>query len=220
MVFFSILVLWIVALCLHEYAHARTAFAGGDTSVAAKGYLSLNPLRYIHPVMSIVIPLIILAIGGVPLPGGAVYIDMTRIRSRGWQSAVSAAGPAANLALFFLCSLPFAFGLAADNPDSGTLWPTLAFFAFLQVYSAVLNLLPVPGLDGFGILEPWLPWTWRRTARLYGNVFMIGLILLMVNRNPISDGIFRAAFEISTSLGIPVETLLDGWKAFERGKPF
>src|SRR5581483_10079901 len=48
---------WLVSLCLHEYAHALTAYRSGDLAVADRGYLTLNPLRYTSPVLSIVIPL-------------------------------------------------------------------------------------------------------------------------------------------------------------------
>ena len=71
-IFLSVLVGWIGSVMLHEYSHARVALAGGDTSVIDKGYLSMNPMRYLHPMTSFVIPVIIMAIGGIPLPGGAV----------------------------------------------------------------------------------------------------------------------------------------------------
>lgn len=64
MTFVFVFVLWIASLCLHEFAHAQGAFVGGDTSVEEKGYLTLNPLRYTDPMLSIVWPLIFLALGG------------------------------------------------------------------------------------------------------------------------------------------------------------
>src|SRR6195952_859393 len=88
---------WVITLCLHEFAHAVTALAGGDTSVRARGYLTLNPFRYVNAAYSIVIPLVVLAVGGIPLPGGAVLIESHRLRSRLWSSLVSLAGPATNL---------------------------------------------------------------------------------------------------------------------------
>ncbi|MGO4756936.1 site-2 protease family protein, partial [Streptomyces sp. 2MCAF27] len=59
---------WIVSLCLHEYAHARTALHGGDISIGAKGYLTLNPLKYTHVALSIVLPVIFVIMGGIGLP--------------------------------------------------------------------------------------------------------------------------------------------------------
>lgn len=144
---------WIFSLCLHEYSHARLAYEGGDTSVKAKGYLSFNPLRYIDPMFSIVMPIFFLVIGGIGLPGGAVWIDRSRIRDPRWMSLVSAGGPFSNLILAVLLALPFRFA-----PDAqGGLWPALAFLCLLQIMAVVLNLIPVPPLDGYGIIRPFLP---------------------------------------------------------------
>ena len=81
-IFVVVLAGWVITLCLHEFAHAATALAGGDTSVRASGYLTLNPFRYVNAAYSIVMPLIILVIGGIPLPGGSVLIENHRLRSR------------------------------------------------------------------------------------------------------------------------------------------
>src|SRR5215469_9621500 len=76
MVFPFVLAGWLVSLCLHEYGHAIMAYRYGDFSVAGRGYLTLNPLRYTDPQFSIIFPLLILALGGIGLPGGAVYLNM------------------------------------------------------------------------------------------------------------------------------------------------
>src|SRR6266511_4202103 len=73
---------WLVSLCLHEYAHALLAYRAGDVGVAERGYLTLNPLKYSHPVLSIVLPLLALVLGGIGLPGGAVWVDRHYVRSR------------------------------------------------------------------------------------------------------------------------------------------
>ncbi|MSR75731.1 MAG: site-2 protease family protein [Planctomycetes bacterium] len=215
MVFISVLILWIISLCLHEYAHARVAYAGGDSSVVAKGYLTMNPLRYMHPFMSIILPLIILALGGVPLPGGAVYIDTSRIRSRAWLSGVAVAGPAANFALLLLCALPFALGLYHPLEETGTLWPTIALFGYFQGASLLLNMLPIPGLDGYGVIEPWLPPALRNIldhARMAG--FILLLAVLMTD-NPVSDTLLRWISTLPTAVGIDKRALSDGVLAFQ-----
>ena len=65
----------IVALCLHEFGHAIVARNGGDWTVAQTGYLDLDPLKYPDPLLSIVLPLVYVLIGGFALPGGAVWIN-------------------------------------------------------------------------------------------------------------------------------------------------
>ena len=86
---------WAVSLCLHEFGHAYTAYRGGDRSVRAKGYLTLDIRRYADLGLSLVLPVFFLLLGGIPLPGGAVWIDHGAIRSRAVRSLVSLAGPAA-----------------------------------------------------------------------------------------------------------------------------
>lgn len=82
-VFLFVTSAWVVSLCLHEYSHARSALHSGDISVGAKGYLTLNPMKYTHAMLSIVLPLIFLVLGGIGLPGGAVFIERGRIRAAG-----------------------------------------------------------------------------------------------------------------------------------------
>ncbi|NLU70177.1 site-2 protease family protein [Streptomyces sp. HNM0574] len=161
-VFFFVVSGWLVSLCLHEYAHARTALRSGDISVGAKGYLTLNPLKYTHAMLSIVLPVIFVVLGGIGLPGGAVYIERARIHGRLKHSLISAAGPLANAFFAALLTAPFWLGQMTDVPYAFRY--ALAFLAMLQVTAALLNLLPVPGLDGYGVVEPWLPEKVRRQA--------------------------------------------------------
>src|SRR5574341_512608 len=130
MTFIVVLVGWVFSLCLHEFSHALVAYYGGDYTVREKGYLTFNPLKYTHPVYSLLLPLLFLVLGGIGLPGGAVYIETWRLRSRGWVSAVSLAGPASNLLLAVLLGLLLRF---APVTSSGV-WPGLAFLAFLVLW--------------------------------------------------------------------------------------
>jgi len=148
-IFLVVLGGWVITLCLHEFAHAAVALAGGDTSVRARGYLTLNPLRYTDVAYSVVIPIILLAVGGIPLPGGAVLVEPGRLRHRWYASLVSAAGPATNLIAGVVLS-------AVSAQFVSALGAALSFLALLQFVAGILNLLPVPGFDGFGILEPYL----------------------------------------------------------------
>jgi Zn-dependent protease len=164
---------WVVSLCLHEYAHARSALHSGDISIGEKGYLTLNPLKYTHALLSIVLPVVFVIMGGIGLPGGAVFIERGRIRGRWRHSLISAAGPLTNVLFAVLLMLPFALG-AVDS------WPTeflaaLAFLAMLQVTAAILNLLPVPGLDGYGIVEPWLSYQTRRQVEPFAQFGLLAV---------------------------------------------
>ncbi|MFJ4712094.1 site-2 protease family protein [Streptomyces sp. NPDC088785] len=168
---------WIVSLCLHEYAHARTALHSGDTSVGAKGYLTLNPLKYTHALLSIVLPVLFVIMGGIGLPGGAVFIERGRVRGRWKHSLISAAGPLTNVLFALVCTAPFWLDLLDGVPD--TFRYALAFLALLQVTAAILNFLPVPGLDGYGVLEPWLSYRTRRQLEPFGQFGLIAVFALL-----------------------------------------
>ena len=171
---------WVFSLCLHEFAHAAAAYLGGDHSDSTISYLSFNPLKYVHPVLSIVMPVIFVLLGFIPLPGGAVYLRRDLVRSRGWQSMISAAGPAMNLLFLIALAIPFAvtdpllFFLHHEN-----LTIALATLAFFQAAAVVLNLIPIPGLDGFGIIEPWLSYEVRAALQpFYAYGFLILFLLI------------------------------------------
>ncbi|MTD14099.1 site-2 protease family protein [Nakamurella sp. YIM 132087] len=198
-VFLTVIAGWVVSLCLHEFAHSVVALAGGDTSVRARGYLTLNPLRYTDPVFSLIIPLVLLAVGGIPLPGGAVLIESHRLRSRAWSSLVSAAGPLTNFVLGVICTLA-AGSMVGSNSFTG-LAAALSFLAVLQFVTAILNVLPIPGFDGFGILSPYLsPQFNRRIApiRPWAPLILFALIWTVPQ---ISAALFSPAFGLFELFG-------------------
>ena len=199
---------WVVTLCLHEFGHAFVAYRNGDSSVVYRGYLTLNPLKYTHVVLSIVLPLIFLLIGGIGLPGGAVFIDRSALRTRWSHSAVSAAGPLTNLVVSIL--LATAIFLRSDNSD---FWAAVAFLAFLQVTAAILNLLPIPGLDGYGIIEPYLPRSWAgQAARIAPFVFYGFILLLWIPA--LNQAFFGAIFGVLNLLGVPPILVQTGLSLF------
>ncbi|WP_037906400.1 site-2 protease family protein [Actinacidiphila yeochonensis] len=168
---------WLLSLCLHEYAHARAALASGDLSIEDKGYLTLNPLKYANAGLSILLPLVFVVLGGIGLPGGAVEVERHRIRGRLRHSLVSAAGPLANVVFAVALMLPFSLGWADG-------WQlefrfAFAFLALLQVTAAIVNLLPVPGLDGYGVLEPWLPRSVRQQLAPFAPFGMLAVFVVL-----------------------------------------
>ncbi|MDG4863151.1 site-2 protease family protein [Streptomyces sp. T-3] len=183
-VFLFVTSAWIVSLCLHEYAHARTALHSGDISIGAKGYLTLNPLKYTHALLSIVLPVLFVIMGGIGLPGGAVFIERGRIQGRWKHSLISAAGPLTNVLFAIACTAPF--WLDALDGVPLVFQYALAFLALLQVTAALLNSLPVPGLDGYGVIEPWLSYKIRRQVEPlapFGLLAVFGILWIPeVNR--------------------------------------
>ena len=166
---------WAVSLCLHEFAHALVAHRGGDTSIRGRGYLTLDIRRYSNAGLTFVLPVLFLLLGGIPLPGGAVWIDHGQIRSRAVRSLVSLAGPLVNLLfglvlVLVVAAAPLPVGLAAG----------LSCLALIEVLAFLLNILPVPGLDGFGVIEPFLsPGAARLAARVRQWAPLVLLVLLL-----------------------------------------
>ncbi|QIS06667.1 hypothetical protein F5X71_34065 [Nocardia brasiliensis] len=192
---------WVITLCLHEFAHAFTAWRAGDREVELRGYLTLNPLKYSHPLLSIVLPMVFIALGGIGLPGGAVYVHTHNFAPR-TQRLISGAGPAVNaVCAVVLLAVVQLFGSAASHP---ALWFGLSFLAFLQITATLLNLVPLPGLDGYGILEPSLSYQTRRSLDQFKPFGMLILFALLFT--PAINGIFfdavYALFEVS---GVPAD---------------
>jgi Zn-dependent protease len=211
-VFAFVLLGWVISLCLHEWGHAVTAYWGGDRSVEERGYLTLNPLRYTNPLLSIVLPLLILAMGGIGFPGGSVYVHTERIRGPLWRAAMSAAGPALNLACLVLIGL--VFQLLGDGLGGTPFAGALALLAFLQATALVLNLLPVPGLDGFGILQAFLPDQARMAlASLAQGVMMLFLIVIVAAPQLLAP-LWGAAFALCDMLSIDVNAIRTGLNLF------
>ncbi|KUL21633.1 site-2 protease family protein [Streptomyces regalis] len=198
-VFLFVTAAWIVSLCLHEYAHARTALHSGDISVGAKGYLTLNPLKYTHALLSIVIPVVFVIMGGIGLPGGAVFIERGRIRGRWRHSLISAAGPLTNVLFAVVCTAPFWLDALDGVPRDFRF--ALAFLALLQVTAAILNFLPVPGLDGYGVIEPWLSHSIKRQVEPFAP-FGLLLVFVVLMLPAVNREFFQLIYTLLDNLGV------------------
>jgi Zn-dependent protease len=181
---------WIMSVVLHEFAHGLVAHWGGDYTVRERGGLTLNPLQYVDPLMSIVLPVVVFLIGGVPLPGGVTYVRHDLLRSRAWSAAVSAAGPVMNLLLFLGLILPFhpRFGwIDAPRPtEASNAMLFMGCMAWLQMLSVLLNLIPIPPLDGFGIASAFME---ERTRQRFLTP-------------PLNYGLFLALFLLAKPIGV------------------
>lgn len=209
-VFVFVFVGWIISLCLHEWGHAATAWAGGDRSVEELGYLTLNPLRYANPFLSIVIPLLFLAMGGIGFPGGAVYVNTRALRGPGWRAAVSAAGPAMNL--LFLVALALIIHIGGAG---GVLLSALAFLGLLQATAFVLNLLPIPGLDGFGILQSLFPQSEQAAMARIGRLVSLAFFVVVISAPQVLAPVWEVALNICNFVGIDRADIANGGVLFQ-----
>lgn len=174
------------AVSFHESAHGWVAWKCGDPTAKDLGRITLNPLRHIDPVGSVLLPAL-LAFSGAPVFGWAKPVPVAILRTRNPRTAnllVSAAGPISNLLLAALFAIAVFVLKPSDAPGAPPIGPVsyilfyLAFYSVLiNVVLALFNLLPIPPLDGFGVVESLVP---RSFAPAVYWMRRFGMILLVV----------------------------------------
>lgn len=207
--FGAVLVGWIISVILHEFAHGIVAYWGGDYTIKERGGLTLNPLQYVDPVFSIIVPVVIFVLGaGVPLPGGVTYIRRDLLRSKTWETAVSLAGPAMNFILFLACAIPLHPKVGWLDPKAGPEgWTHAQIFlgamACLQLVAVFLNLVPVPPLDGFGAIAPYLPddLRIRATTPPLSNILFFVYFMVLWRAPGVFAGIFKIMIDLLFAMG-------------------
>jgi Zn-dependent protease len=172
------------AITLHEVAHGWAARALGDNTAYAAGRLSLNPLKHVDPIGTIVVPLIFLLLPGNFLFGWAKPVPVSARNlphPRRDMALVAAAGPLSNLAMAFLWGALYKLTLA--QPQAG-LWIGLKLMAtagiVINLVLMALNVLPLPPLDGSRVLAGILPPYWAHQLHRLEPYGMMILIVLMV----------------------------------------
>ncbi len=176
----------IVSIVFHEVAHGWSALALGDPTAKEQRRLSLNPLRHVDPVGTVLLPGFMLAVGG-PVFGWAKPVPVVKKRLRNprfGMMAVAAAGPATNLLLALLGAVVLGILMANNTAVLGEppLWvQAMATFLLINVFLAFFNLLPIPPFDGSHIVEGLLPPALARgyeKLRPFGLLLFVGLIAL------------------------------------------
>lgn len=173
-----VFVIVVFSMVLHELAHGFTAYKLGDDTAKNDGRLSLNPLRHIDPVMTVLVPLM-LALAGMPVFGGAkpVPIDTRKVRGGEWGFAlVALMGPLTNFVLALV-----AFLLLYWTQATGMVGTFLLTAIMVNLGFCLFNILPIPPLDGSRILYALAPESIRgvmRTMERYGVIVIYALLLL------------------------------------------
>jgi Zn-dependent protease len=204
----AVIIGWTMTVVLHEWAHGIVGHIGGDYTVRERGGLTLNPIQYMDTMNSFVYPLIFMAMGALPLMGGATCIRRDLLRSKYWSSAVSLAGPAMNFIIFFALVLPLHPKIGWVHPSDDALdWTNgqkfLATMAVLQFFAACFNLLPVPSVDGFNAISPYLNAETQEklNSPMVRQGSLLVLFLIMVSTPGPTRKIFAMMTSIATWIG-------------------
>ena len=173
-----------VSMVLHELMHGLTAYWLGDDTAKVNGRLTLNPIKHIDPLLTIVLP-VLLAIFGLPIFGGAkpVPYNPDKVKGGEWGAAlVAVAGPLTNLILAFVCYLALAL-IPSGTPAIiqlilyyGTT-VNLGFFAF--------NILPVPPLDGSRVLYAVAPEGFQRVMDAIERTGLLLIFIIVLVASPV-----------------------------------
>jgi Zn-dependent protease len=168
-------------LSIHEYAHARVARAQGDYTAEQLGRVTLNPIYHIDPIGTIILPFMLLLFSGGRVAFGwakPVPVNLLNFRNpRRGLLLVSLAGPASNIALAFVCGT--VLRLIGTTPGTGLVLSfqlILVSATILNLYLAFFNLIPIPPLDGSGVLSAILP---TESARKYESIGRYGTLIIM-----------------------------------------
>ncbi|KKK37993.1 zinc metalloprotease [Mesobacillus campisalis] len=167
----------IIAFTLHELAHAYVAYKFGDPTAARQGRLTLNPLKHLDPIGTILI--FIAGFGWArPVPVNRFFFKNPRLAG----VLVSVAGPLSNfllvvLAYFFVYGMGAA-GLGEAMPEF--IFEFLNMFIRLNMVLFVFNLLPLPPLDGYRIIEDLAPANIRAKMTQYENYGSIIFLILVI----------------------------------------
>jgi Zn-dependent protease len=165
----------IFSICVHEYMHARAALWQGDSTAAEQGHLTLNPLKQMGIFSLIMLLIIGLAFGSVP-------VNPDRMKHKYSNAIVSFAGPFANLILFFIFGIFTALAMIKENQNA------LNMFAVGTQLNFVLfcfNVMPVPPLDGFGILSTFFPKLRNSSSEFINGATLFLFMILLFSFNVI-----------------------------------
>lgn len=180
----TLIVPLVFAIVFHEVAHGLAARALGDPTAARMNRLSLNPLRHVDPVGTLLVPGM-LALVNLPVFGWAKPVPVNPrffARPRAGMMLVGAAGPAANFVMALAAAVAIGLMVRAsgDVPPEGAIGfvlRNLANFVMINVFLALFNLIPIPPFDGSHIVEGLLP---ESLANLYGQLRRFGMLLVIL----------------------------------------
>lgn len=205
-------IILLVALPIHEFAHALTAYRFGDGTAKLLGRLTLNPIVHFDPVGGTLLVLTLLAPGGLFVFGWAKPTPVNPANLRGGRRSdawVALAGPLSNLIMAAAVAIPFRVILATGVDVPIVVLVGMDLFIKINVALMIFNLIPLPPLDGSHVLlalvDPRTSWRLQKVLGQYGPILLLALIFIPSLTNlPSPLGIL---FQVIAG---PIITLLTG----------
>ena len=176
----TVLVVILLSMTLHEAMHGFMAYFLGDDTAKREGRLTLNPIRHIDPFLTLLLPLMLAAVGA-PIFGGAkpVPFNPARVRHDEWGAAlVALAGPLTN---FFIAFIMFGVYALGGAPHDGLFATTTLTAVSVNLGFFIFNMIPIPPLDGSRVLYALAPEFVRRgmeAIEQWGIIFVFVIVLL------------------------------------------
>jgi len=184
MEYLFLIVILLFSIVIHEVSHGAMAFYLGDPTAKYAGRLTLNPLKHLDPIGSIILPFFLILMakltGGGIIFGWAkpVPINPYNFRDQKYGSAkVALAGPASNLALALVFGLALRFLPILDIHPGPVLM--FSYIVWVNILLAVFNLLPIPPLDGSHLLFTFLPYS-LQNIKIFLSQFGLFILLFII----------------------------------------
>jgi Zn-dependent protease len=196
----------VISISIHEFSHAWSAYEMGDPTARNLGRLTLNPIKHFDPLGALMIVFMAMSGWGIGW-GKPVPVNPYNLRTdpRVGMGLTSAAGPFSNLVLATLSAIPLRLGWSLPGLLEGFLWTMV----FTNVGLAIFNLIPLPPLDGFNVVQGLIAtfrtrWAYEWGSKLdrlapFGPVLLLALLSL---------GWFTGLNLLGRIMGPPMEALL------------
>ncbi len=172
----------VIAIVFHEVAHGYAAKLLGDTTASERGRLTLNPIKHVDPIGTLLVPGA-LALAGGPVFGWAKPVPVNKYRlnnPRFGMMAVAAAGPGINFVLAFLGAVGLGVAMSVFGPgvmaDDNPFGAVITIFLLINIFLGLFNLLPIPPFDGSHIVGGLLP---ARLRPYWDRLQGIGIVLFL-----------------------------------------
>jgi len=204
-----ILIVLLFSVIIHEIAHGSVALYLGDQTAKNEGRLTLNPLKHLDPIGSVIVPLFLALMAN--LTGGGIILGWAKpvpvnpynFRDQKYgQAKVALAGPAANflIALIFGTIIRFISEQNQTNLFYQNSITIFGFIVWINLLLGIFNLIPIPPLDGSHILFTFLPYSFQKTRFFFAQYGLLFLLIFIFFLFPLIIPIIRFLFKLITGI--------------------